>query len=466
MTSLPLDVRRYEPASSTTSSPFFDELRTPASTDASSEMRTPESPARVPTRLFLPPEVAAQLTPPRLPPPPATEPPGHLRRALRPGDMVGDGAPDDDKRYRVVKEIARTHYGGVYIAEVYYSHGTLPTRQQVILKEFRTDADRLQGRGFDTARRDEILEEAATSEFDVSILIDHRLRRERGALVDAARPDKTLYFLLTTARFTTQPARGVTAYYLVSRYVPRSIDLHDFILDTLRPLWRDGAVGRYWVTALLLARQITLGLAALHAAGVVHRDIKPANVVVYWDRLQDIDRPAAYLIDFGHSCLFDDPLSPLTTDPVEIDLGVLECDAPYISTPGYLDPAIARVRRDIDAPALFALIKNADVYAAAQTIALMFDVASSKLNPRYEGQIARGTDSMPPGLLPLLGGMTAYVLGERLSAADAAQYLERILDHIDPDQMRPGSAATRGAPSSLPRIQYESLSETSTSSNR
>src|SRR5262249_11824582 len=48
--------------------------------------------------------------------------------------------------------------------------------------------------------------------------------------------------------------------------------------------------------AVRIGRQIALGLAAAHAAGLIHRDIKPSNV---WLEKLPGDAPRVKLLDFG-----------------------------------------------------------------------------------------------------------------------------------------------------------------------
>jgi len=81
--------------------------------------------------------------------------------------------------------------------------------------------------------------------------------------------------------------------------------------------------------ALQIARQICLGLAAIHDAGVVHRDLKPANIMID-------GRGNVRLMDFGIAA-------------IQADTKVV---AEMAGTPGYMAPEIlkggqASVRSDL-----------------------------------------------------------------------------------------------------------------------
>jgi len=56
-----------------------------------------------------------------------------------------------------------------------------------------------------------------------------------------------------------------------------------------------------WPTLRRVVAAIGRGLAAIHAAGIVHRDLKPSNVM-----LPAAGRPAAVILDFGHSLWVDE----------------------------------------------------------------------------------------------------------------------------------------------------------------
>jgi eukaryotic-like serine/threonine-protein kinase len=73
--------------------------------------------------------------------------------------------------------------------------------------------------------------------------------------------------------------------------------------------------------AIALARQLALGLAAVHAAGIAHRDVKPANVILR-------DGAGACLVDFG---LALHPGAPTLTAAGAV-----------VGTPGYLAPEQVR----------------------------------------------------------------------------------------------------------------------------
>ena len=60
-------------------------------------------------------------------------------------------------------------------------------------------------------------------------------------------------------------------------------------------LRRDGPMGL--AQALSILGQIADALDCAHASGLVHRDVKPGNIIV----TNDVERPYAYLTDFGLS---------------------------------------------------------------------------------------------------------------------------------------------------------------------
>ena len=98
-----------------------------------------------------------------------------------------------------------------------------------------------------------------------------------------------------------------------------------------------------------IARQMALGLHAVHRAGIVHRDVKPANV--FLSATED-NRPYARVLDFGVAKVLDavrDPRRPLPLVEPTV-LGIV------IGTPRYFSPEQARREGELD--------PRTDVYSA------------------------------------------------------------------------------------------------------
>ncbi len=164
-----------------------------------------------------------------------------------------------------------------------------------------------------------------------------------------------------------------------------------------------------------LLRDLSAGLAAAHAAGVVHRDLKPGNVIVRKDGV-------ALLTDFGISRLgFEADSTTGETTPSSDAQLTREGD--LLGTPTYMSPE--QLRRQRAGP-------SADVYALglvlweAATGALPFD------DPLYDlvtGTAKRLTQDPPPlsSLRPDL-------------ASRVAQTIDRCLRH-DPAQRFPDGGA-------------------------
>jgi len=375
-----------------------------------------------------------------------------------------DDSEENDVTYEIERVIAETHYGHVYLARKLLLGSR--TQSLVVLKEFRTDHRRLVDRP--AAARMRLLYAYVRSEADISMLIEHRLRRRVHFPGDNPAPwkDKTTQYLLVERIVTLQPDVTDVFYYLVTRYIPDSVDLREFVRNVMRPMWRAGQAGRYRMLGLSVARQLALALADLHAAGIAHRDVKPTNAVVYWRAREDAPtKPLVFLIDFGHACAYVDPLYPLTSDPDEIeDRRFIRCSVPYDSTRAYLDPAASR-----DAPLVYrsgvserVFLTQADVYSLAYTIYALFMIGDAPYDPQHRGQITRGTSAMPVGLVRLLFMMTEFDRQLRPSAADAAHSLERMMDHVDMRMRRPppppAQAAVPEASLGADMQSFESLS--------
>lgn len=103
------------------------------------------------------------------------------------------------------------------------------------------------------------------------------------------------------------------------------------------------------IESVEIARQMALGLYAVHRAGIVHRDVKPGNV--FLSATED-DRPYARVLDFGVAKVLDAGRDPRTPPPLvePTAFGVT------IGTPRYFSPEQARGEAELDA--------RTDIYAA------------------------------------------------------------------------------------------------------
>ncbi len=102
--------------------------------------------------------------------------------------------------------------------------------------------------------------------------------------------------------------------------------------------------------AIRIAREIAMGLAAAHDAGVIHRDLKPANVKITPDG-------AVKILDFGVAkpMFASSHIGPVTTTPGTV-----------IGTPAYMSPEQAR-GQTVD--------RRADVWALGS---VLFEMLSGK----------------------------------------------------------------------------------------
>ncbi len=179
-----------------------------------------------------------------------------------------------------------------------------------------------------------------------------------------------------------------------------------------------------------VARQVTLGLAAAHAIGLVHRDIKPANVMRSGGRVK--------VLDFGIAQLTGQADPHLTAPSMTI------------GTAAYMSPEQASGHR-VDAAT--------DLYALGCLIMTMltgrppFDgdqavvVASNQINATPPRLVSRRPDA-PPGLDALVTRLLAKNPQERPDTATVLKALEQIA--ADPNARTVALPAPAAPPPPVP----------------
>lgn len=176
-----------------------------------------------------------------------------------------------------------------------------------------------------------------------------------------------------------------------------------------------------------IGRQMTGALRVAHEAGILHRDVKPSNVLVSGSR--------AVLTDFG--------IARAQSDATLTQTGML------IGSPAYIAPERARGRVAVPASDMWSL--GVTMYAAvegkspferpdamASLVAVLTDEPESAPNAGP--------------LRPVIEGLLRKDPAERLTAAQVASMLDRILSG-DPEQTpvdpQPPDGATRRLPSPM-----------------
>lgn len=178
--------------------------------------------------------------------------------------------------------------------------------------------------------------------------------------------------------------------YIATEYVP-GVPL-DKLVTERGPLGPDGMAD--------LGRSLADAIRAIHAAGVVHRDLKPSNVLMVGRR--------PVLIDFGIAHIADD--ARLTSTGL------------VMGTPGYLSPELVE-----GAP----VSTSTDWWGWAATLAY----AAQGEPPFGRGPMTAVLDRVTRGqsnltgvdarLRPLLAAALSPVPGERPSAAEVIEQMER-----------------------------------------
>lgn len=221
--------------------------------------------------------------------------------------------------------------------------------------------------------------------------------------------------------------------YIATEYVP-GVPL-DKLVSERGPLGADEMAD--------LGRDLADAIRAIHAAGVVHRDLKPSNVLMVGRR--------PVLIDFGIAHIADD--ARLTSTGL------------VMGTPGYLSPELVE-----GAP----VSTSTDWWGWAATLAY----AAQGEPPFGRGPMTAVLDRVTRGqsnltgvdarLRPLLAAALSPVPGERPSAAEVVEQMERYArgepttvvpvrgpaaPQASATSVMPAVAATRVAPVSRPQPQ-------------
>jgi serine/threonine protein kinase len=158
--------------------------------------------------------------------------------------------------------------------------------------------------------------------------------------------------------------------------------------------------------ALEATLQLTAGLVAVHAAGVVHRDIKPHNVLV-------ADPGVCKLTDFGIAHLGDNGSTKTGST---------------LGTQGYMAPEQRADAKSVDA--------RADVYGVGATLwALLTGRPAHDVFLLVERS---GLDQVPPYLRDLLKKTVAYARDERFP--DASTLYEALRAALEQAPEDPGPA--------------------------
>ena len=148
---------------------------------------------------------------------------------------------------------------------------------------------------------------------------------------------------------------------------------------TLRDRLLEGSLD--WSSAVDLGIQITRGLAAAHAAGIVHRDIKPQNIFITRAGI-------VKLLDFGIARL-SEPIARDVTDESGVQTLHATTEAVIVGTPAYMSPEQARGH---------ALDRRTDVFACGCVLHEMLSGAGPFARPTSADSLAAVLETEPPPL--------------------------------------------------------------------
>jgi serine/threonine-protein kinase len=192
--------------------------------------------------------------------------------------------------------------------------------------------------------------------------------------------------------------------------------------------------------SIVVLRQITEGLSAVHARGIVHRDLKPANVLVE-DRVDGIETK---IVDFGVSSLLSEAGRPTRADPAHASdpgeiaraegEGRVTRAGQVMGTPAYMAPELATRGRPVH--------PSIDMFAFG---VMAHELLAGRLpfrDPLYVRRLHGRSLPPPPSLTvarPRLDRAVAHVVdrclsldpAQRPTAAEAAAALR--VAHLDAD---------------------------------
>lgn len=222
-----------------------------------------------------------------------------------------------------------------------------------------------------------------------------RFRREFDILASLDHP--------AVARVLETGTDGQLVFY-VMEYVPG------------RSLWAEiQAVGRIgWQRVVTIGRSAAVGLAYVHARGVIHRDIKPTNIML-------LDRDTTKLVDFG-----------VARRPVDL---ALTMDQVAPGTPLYLAPEAARGQCATPVCDVFALgLSLHFALAGVHPFAHVAQDLVALLNAYANGQIPpvrEAVPDVPECLDALLAQCTNPNPDVRPSAREVARRLDALVSRPD-----------------------------------
>jgi serine/threonine protein kinase len=242
---------------------------------------------------------------------------------------------------------------------------------------------------------DELLErEVAVKLIQSAATTDAELRRSDAEVKLLARLNHHGLVTLLDAG-TERTAWGEPRIFLVMELV-EGADLRNRLMSGPLPPSRVAHIGS----------DVAEALDYVHRKGVVHRDVKPANILLFED---GATRTRAKLTDFGIARMAESALT--LEDAVS-------------GTPAYLSPE--QVRGELVGP-------PSDIYSLGLVLLQCLTGGLAFPGPPLESAVQRLTavpdipETVDAAWRELISGMTAMDPGSRVTAADAARALDRMV---------------------------------------